>query len=57
MMAARTADASLMRLLADLCADPALTNEDGTTVLMAASGLGVHSPGEDPGTESERSRR
>jgi uncharacterized protein len=42
-----------MRLLAELGADPLLTNEDGTTPLMAAAGLGVHSPGEDPGTERE----
>jgi ankyrin repeat protein len=53
LMAARTADAPLMRLLAELGADPLLTNEDGTTPLMAAAGLGVHSPGEDPGTERE----
>jgi ankyrin repeat protein len=53
LMAARTADAPLMRLLAELGADPLLTNEDGTTPLMVAAGLGVHSPGEDPGTERE----
>ena len=53
LMAARTADAPLMRLLAELGADPLLTNEDGTTPLMAAAGLGVYSPGEDPGTERE----
>jgi uncharacterized protein len=53
LMAARTADAPLMRLLAELGADPLLTNEDGTTPLMAAAGLGVYSPGEDPGTEPE----
>ena len=53
LMAARTADAPLMRLLAELGADPFLTNEDGTTPLMVAAGLGVHSPGEDPGTEAE----
>jgi len=53
LMAARTADAPLMRLLAALGADPLLTNEDGTTPLMAAAGLGVYSPGEDPGTEPE----
>jgi uncharacterized protein len=53
LMAARTADAPLMRLLAELGADPWLTNEDGTTPLMVAAGLGVHSPGEDPGTEAE----
>jgi uncharacterized protein len=53
LMAARTADAALMQLLAELGADPLLTNEDGTTLLMAAAGVGVHSPGEDPGSESE----
>jgi len=53
LMAARTADAPLMRLLAELGANPLLTNEDGTTPLMVAAGLGVHSPGEDPGTEIE----
>ncbi len=53
LMAARLADAPLMRVLVDLGADPTLTNEDGTTVLMVASGVGIHSPGEDPGTEAE----
>ena len=58
MMAARTADAPLMQLLADLGADPLLVNEDNTTVLMAAAGLGTHSPGEDAGIDSEkRSKR
>ena len=53
MMAARAADAPLMRLLATLGADPLLVNEDNTTVLMAAAGVGTHSPGEDAGTDSE----
>ena len=53
LMAARLADAPLMRVLLELGADPALTNEDGTTLLMVASGVGIHSPGEDPGTEAE----
>lgn len=53
MMAARLADAPLMRVLLELGADPAIANEDGTTLLMVASGLGIHSPGEDPGTEAE----
>lgn len=52
-LAARTADVELMRLLAELGADPKLANEDGTTPLMAAAGAGTHSPGEDPGTEPE----
>jgi uncharacterized protein len=43
----------MMRLLADLGADPKLPNEDGTTPLMAAAGAGTHSPGEDAGLEPE----
>ena len=53
LMAARLADAPLMRVLLELGADPDIANEDGSTLLMVASGLGIHSPGEDPGTEAE----
>jgi ankyrin repeat protein len=53
LLAARTADAGLMRLLAELGADPLLPNEDNTTPLMVAAGIGTQSPGEDPGTEPE----
>ena len=53
LMTARTADAPLMRLLAELGADPLLPNADGTTPLLAAAGVGTYSPGEDPGTEPE----
>ena len=53
MLAAKTADAELMRLLAALGADPLLTNADNATPLMAAAGLGTRSPGEDAGTDSE----
>jgi ankyrin repeat protein len=53
LMAARTADAPLMRLLAELGADPLLPNADKTTPLLAAAGVGTYSPGEDPGTEPE----
>jgi len=52
-LAARSADAELMRTLAELGADPLQTNEDNSTPLMAAAGLGTRSPGEDAGTESE----
>jgi ankyrin repeat protein len=52
-LAARTADAELMRFLASLGADPVLPNADNSTPLMAAAGLGTRSPGEDAGTESE----
>ena len=53
LLAARTADAEYMRLLVDLGADPHLTNDDHSTPLMVAAGLGTAAPGEDPGTESE----
>jgi len=52
-LAARTADAELMRYLATLGADPKINNADNSTALMAAAGLGTRSPGEDAGSESE----
>ena len=53
LLAARTGDAPLMRLLSELGADPLLPNEDNTTPIMVAAGVGTAAPGEDPGTESE----
>jgi ankyrin repeat protein len=53
LLAARTADVDLMRLLASLGADARLPNEDNTTPLMVAAGVGTQAPGEDPGTEPE----
>jgi ankyrin repeat protein len=53
LLAARTADFELMRLLVELGADPKLANEDNTTPLMVAAGVGTQNPGEDPGTEPE----
>jgi ankyrin repeat protein len=53
LMAARTGDAPLMRLLAELGADPRLPNADNTTPLLVAAGVGTNAPGEDPGTEAE----
>ena len=53
LLAARTADAPLMSLLAELGANALLANEDGSTPLMVAAGLGTNAPGEDPGTEPE----
>jgi ankyrin repeat protein len=52
-LAAKNADAELMRELAALGANPLLTNVDNSTPLMAVAGLGTRSPGEDAGTESE----
>lgn len=53
LLAARTADAELMRALAALGADPLIPTADGATPLIVAAGLGTRSPGEDAGTESE----
>jgi ankyrin repeat protein len=52
-LAAKTADAELMRTLAALGADHSIPNADHSTPLMAAAGLGTRSPGEDAGTETE----
>jgi uncharacterized protein len=53
LLAARTADAPLMRELIKLGANPLTPNADGTTPLMIAAGVGTNSPPEDPGTEDE----
>ena len=53
LMAAKSADAELMRFLASLGADPKIPNADNATALIVAAGLGTRSPGEDAGTESE----
>ena len=53
LLAARTGDAELMRLLVQLGADPLMPNADKTTPLMVAAGVGTRSPGEDAGTEPE----
>lgn len=53
LLAAKTADLPLMKLLVELGADPRLPNEDGATPLMAAAGLGCLAPDEEAGTEAE----
>jgi ankyrin repeat protein len=53
LLAARTADAELMRELAALGADPLIPNADNATPLIVAAGLGTRSPGEDAGSEDE----
>jgi uncharacterized protein len=52
-LAARAADAELMRFLASLGADPLIPTNDGATPLIVAAGLGTRSPGEDAGTDAE----
>jgi ankyrin repeat protein len=53
LMAAKSADVPLMRVLLDAGANPALTNLDGDSALMVAAGVGVYGPGESPGTADE----
>ncbi len=53
LLAAKSCDLPLLRLLLDLGADPSITTEDGTTALMAAAGVGIWAPGENPGTHEE----
>ncbi len=53
LLASRTADVELMRLLASLGADPKIPTEDNATPLIVAAGLGTRSPGEDAGSEGE----
>jgi hypothetical protein len=52
-MAAKGADAVMMRILAASGADPSLTNTAGTTPLMAAAGVEMFNPNEDSGTNEE----
>ena len=53
LLAAKAADVPMMRLLADLGADPSLTTANGATPMMAAAGVGIWKIGENPGTNDE----
>jgi ankyrin repeat protein len=53
LMASKTADLALMKLLVELGADPKIPNADGATPLMAAAGLGCLAPDEEAGTEAQ----
>jgi len=53
LLAARTADTDLMRLLKDLGADTRIPTDTHTTPLLVAAGVGASLPGEEPGTEPE----
>jgi ankyrin repeat protein len=53
LLAAKSVDLPLMRVLLELGADPKIPTEDGTTALMAAAGVGIWAPGENPGTDDE----
>ena len=53
LVAAKGADAAMMRLLAEYGADSTLSNNRGTTPTMAASGVEMFNPNEDSGTNPE----
>jgi uncharacterized protein len=54
LLASRTGDVPLMKLLLELKADPALTNADKSTPLLAASGVGALGDGDEAAaTEDE----
>ncbi|HEV7282955.1 MAG TPA: ankyrin repeat domain-containing protein [Pirellulaceae bacterium] len=53
LLASATTDAALMRKLAELGADPHLANDEKTTPLLAAAGVGIPAPQESGGTDAE----
>ena len=53
LLAAKAVDLEMMRLLLELGADPLLPNEDGTTALLVAAGVGIWSASESPGSAEE----
>jgi ankyrin repeat protein len=53
LLAAKSCDVALMTTLLELGADASLTTGAGTTALMAAAGVGIWAPGENPGTHEE----
>ena len=53
LLAADRADIPLMRLLLELGADPLLPNDNNTTPLLAAAGVGTGEPAEEAGEENE----
>jgi ankyrin repeat protein len=53
LMAAKSDDVALMRVLLEVGADASLKTNLGTTALMAAAGVGIWAPGENPGTHEE----
>jgi ankyrin repeat protein len=53
LLAAKSDDVPLMRVLLECGADPRIATNNGTTPLMAAAGVGIWAPGENPGTHEE----
>jgi uncharacterized protein len=53
LMAAKSDDVPLMKVLLESGADASITTQLGTTALMVAAGVGIWAPGENPGTHDE----
>ena len=53
LLAAKTADLDLLKLLYELGADPSINTAEGVTPVIAAAGLGTLAAGEVAGTEEE----
>jgi ankyrin repeat protein len=53
LLAAKSADVPLMRVLLEQGANPSITTNNRTTPLMVAAGVGIWAPGENPGTHEE----
>lgn len=53
LLACKTADLPLLKVLLEFGADPNITNVDNCTSLLAAAGIGTTAVGEEPGTEPE----
>jgi ankyrin repeat protein/mono/diheme cytochrome c family protein len=53
LMAAKSDDVPLMKVLLELGADASIKTELGATALMVAAGVGIWAPGENPGTHDE----
>jgi ankyrin repeat protein len=53
LLAAKSADVPLMRVLLETGADPSIKTANNTTPLMVAAGVGIWAPGENPGTPEE----
>ena len=53
LLAAKADDVPLMRVLLECGANAGISTNNGTTPLMAAAGVGIWAPGENPGTHEE----
>jgi len=53
LLAAKSCDLPLMRLLLESGADASIPTEGGATAVMVAAGVGIWAPGENPGTLEE----